>query len=208
MNKKLILILFVLILLPLCFARDLGDCEEDAVISFSWDATDADGNSVTRTTDGTITVYRSDYVPVTLGITDNEDTPYVGINECIIDTSVDGNCLPYYSYTVYINGTVIGGRTINSALATLTIKNTIDSNGTFGNEALKALIDNASVDANTAAAAVINETYGLAATKTAVDDVNSTVKIIAAHFADANDINTIAGKINDLWLGSGAGGFP
>lgn len=102
----------------------LGDFSEDQEVVFYWNTNDGDGASITRATDGTIKVRRDDGTDCTgSSVTDNEDTPDTGIHECKIDTTDSANFAVGYDYTVWLDGAVIDGQTVNAALACFSIEN-------------------------------------------------------------------------------------
>ena len=102
----------------------LGDFVEDAEVVFYWNTNDSDGASITRATDGTVKVRRDDGTDCTgTSVTDNEDTPDTGIHECKIDTSDSANFAVAYDYTVWLDGAVIDGATVNAALAHFSVEN-------------------------------------------------------------------------------------
>jgi hypothetical protein len=67
----------------------LGDFKEDTTLYFCWDTNDKSGTSITRSTNGTIQVYKDDGTSEsTAGITDTEDfDSLTGIHNCKIDLS-------------------------------------------------------------------------------------------------------------------------
>ena len=102
----------------------LGDIKVDATLTHWWNTNDADGASITRATNGTIKVDRDDGTDCTAGvITDTEDDPDTGIHRIVIDTSGHAACIAAHDYTVWVDGAVIDGETVNAALCTFSIEN-------------------------------------------------------------------------------------
>lgn len=108
--------------------RYLGDFAEDATVRFLWSTNDAGGASITRATNGTVSVYKDNGVSQsTAGVTDTEDfDSLTGIHSCVIDTSAD----PFYAtgadYVVVLSGATIDGQTVNAVLAQFSIENRYD----------------------------------------------------------------------------------
>lgn len=104
---------------------NLGNLKENATASFGWDTGDVDGASITRATDGTVTVWKDgdSTAASTTGVTDNEDEGgNTGLHTCVIDTS-DAFYTTGHDYQVVLLGAVIDGRTVNAALAEFSIEN-------------------------------------------------------------------------------------
>jgi len=124
----------------------LGDIAEDATISFCWSTFDKNGASVTRSTDGTIKIRRhDDGTAITAGITDTEDTPDTGLHECIIDTSAHASYTAGDDYTVWLDGAVIDGETVNAVLAVFSIENRSQALATVCTETRLAELDAANL---------------------------------------------------------------
>ena len=70
----------------------LGDFPTSAMIDFNWSSNSAAGASITRATNGTVSVYKANgTTQSTTGVTDTEDfDSLTGIHHCRIDTSSDG----------------------------------------------------------------------------------------------------------------------
>jgi len=104
---------------------DLGDRTEDSIIYFMWSTNAADGSSITRATDGTISVYKNDNLTQSVaGIIDTEDFDSVtGIHMCKIDTSADAFYASAEDYTVVLSGATIDGKSVNAVLAVFSIEN-------------------------------------------------------------------------------------
>lgn len=103
----------------------LGDVVEDAVIDFKWGTNDASGASITRATDGTVSVYKgNNTTQSTAGVTDTEDFDGItGVHNARIDTSADAFYEPGYDYAVVLSGATIDGETVNAPLAHFSIEN-------------------------------------------------------------------------------------
>lgn len=125
----------------------LGDFVEDATVRFLWPTNDGNGGSITRATDGTIKVRRASTGADVTGtsVTDNEDTPAVGIHECKVDTSDGAGYVTGEDYEVWLDGAVINGQTVNTVLAHFSIEN----------RTVSALNNLSSAQAATAAAAAL-----------------------------------------------------
>jgi len=103
---------------------DLGDRKADSTINFKWSTNGADGASITRATDGTISVYKNDgTTQSTEGITDTEDfDSLTGVHHCkIVLTNV------FYvagaDYSVVLSAATIDEKVVNTVLATFSIEN-------------------------------------------------------------------------------------
>ena len=102
----------------------LGDLAEDSSVAFYWGTYDASGASITRATDGTIKVVRGDGVDCTgTSVTDTEDNLDVGVHKCVVDTNDGANYAPGYDYTVWLDGAVVDGQTVNAPLRQFSIEN-------------------------------------------------------------------------------------
>lgn len=103
----------------------LGDFAEDATVHVPWASFGADGASITRATNGTISVYKGNgTTQTTAGITDTEDfDSLTGIHWVTIDTSADAFYATGQNYSVVLSGATIDGETVNAVLATFSIEN-------------------------------------------------------------------------------------
>lgn len=105
----------------------LGDFQAGELIIGSWESRADAGGSATRTTDGTLSVYKDlGDTQTTTGVTDAEDDDSLtGFHRYSIDTSAD---FAFYSlggtFTIVIVGAVVDGDTLNIPLATFTIEKT------------------------------------------------------------------------------------
>lgn len=108
---------------------DLGDRTEDSLLYFMWSTNAADGSSITRATNGTISVYKNDDLTQSVvGITDTEDfDSLTGIHLCKIDTSAAAFYAAAEDYTVVLSGATIDGKSVNAVLAVFSIENRFPS---------------------------------------------------------------------------------
>lgn len=111
----------------------LGDYRKGQIIDFIWGTNDSSGKSVTRSTDGTVSVYTGNSATQsTDGVTDTEDfDSTTGIHHCRIDTSYYDSG---YDYNVVLTGAVIDSQTVNAPIAHFSIDNrsTIATNQNTG----------------------------------------------------------------------------
>src|SRR3990167_1698028 len=104
----------------------LGDFAVGGTVRFMWSSNDSAGASITRATNGTVSVYKNLGVTQSpSGVTDTEDFGSLpGIHACAIDTSADGT---FYStgadFTVVLSAATIDGKTVNAVLAEFSIEN-------------------------------------------------------------------------------------
>lgn len=103
----------------------LGDYNEDDTVYFLWSSNDLAGASITRATDGTISVYKDNgTTQSTAGITDTEDfDSLTGIHACTIDLSADAFYATGADYAVVLSAATIDGQTVNAVLAHFSIEN-------------------------------------------------------------------------------------
>jgi hypothetical protein len=106
----------------------LGDYKEDETVYFLWSTNDRSGASITRSTDGTVQVYKDNGVAQSVaGVTDTEDfDSLTGIHACTIDLSADAFYAAGADYAVVLAGAVIDGETVNAVLAHFSIENRFD----------------------------------------------------------------------------------
>lgn len=112
----------------------LGDYAEDGTLHFIWSSNDAVGASITRATDGTVSVYKDNGVTQSVaGITDTEDfDSLTGIHACTIDLSADAFYATGSNYSVVLSASTIDGQTVNAVLANFSIENRFDQIGAGG----------------------------------------------------------------------------
>jgi len=104
----------------------LGNYAEDATVYFIWSTNASDGSSITRSTNGTVSVYKNNGVTQSVaGITDTEDFDgLTGIHACTIDTSLDAFYATGSDYAVVLSAATIDGiASINAVLAHFSIVN-------------------------------------------------------------------------------------
>lgn len=102
-----------------------GDFAEDATVHIPWNSNDAGGASITRATNGTISVYKDNSATQsTAGITDTEDfDSLTGVHMVTIDTSADAFYATGSNYSVVLSGATIDGETVNACIGTFSIEN-------------------------------------------------------------------------------------
>ena len=104
----------------------LGDFAEDDTVHFHWNTFDSNdpSASVTRATDGTISVYKDGgTTQSTAGVTDTEDfDSLTGVHYCAIDTSSDAFYATGSEYSVVLSGASIDGGTVNAVIAQFSIE--------------------------------------------------------------------------------------
>jgi hypothetical protein len=102
----------------------LGNYAEDATVDFMWSTNAADGSSITRSTNGTISVYKANgTTQSTAGVTDTEDfDSLTGIHHCRIVTT-DAFYAPGNDYMVVLSGATIDTKSVNAVLALFSIQN-------------------------------------------------------------------------------------
>ncbi len=129
----------------------LGNFKDDSTVYFCWSSNDKSGGSITRATNGTISVYKDDGVTQsTVGITDTEDfDSLTGVHNCKI-VLTDAFYATGHDYSVILAGATIGGETVNAVLATFSIENRF-AGSTLFEKAAKMLINKAVQDKSTGA---------------------------------------------------------
>lgn len=102
----------------------LGDYAEDETVYFMWSSNDAGGGSVTRATNGTISVYKDNSTTqTTTGVTDTEDfDSLTGIHHVAIVTT-DAFYTTATDFMVVLSAATIDGETVNAVLAHFSIQN-------------------------------------------------------------------------------------
>lgn len=104
----------------------LGDFNAGDTVRFMWNTNDSNGASITRSTNGTISVYQNGNITqTTTGVTDTEDFDgLTGVHYCAVDTSQDGT---FYAagrdFAVVLSAATIDTRTVNAVLAHFSIRN-------------------------------------------------------------------------------------
>ena len=102
----------------------LGDFILGQTVDFIWNTAGADGASITRATDGTISVYKgNNTTQTTTGVTDTEDfDSLTGVHHCRIVTT-DSFYVARENYMVVLSAATIDGQTINACIASFSIEN-------------------------------------------------------------------------------------
>ena len=104
----------------------LGNYAVGATIDFLWSSNDGSGASITRGTNGTISVYKGNgTTQSTAGVTDDEDfDSLTGIHHVRITTGSDGS---FYAggndFAVVLSGATIDGKAVNAVLAHFSLQN-------------------------------------------------------------------------------------
>lgn len=103
----------------------LGDYKEDDTVYFLWSTNGSDGESITRSTNGTVSVYKDNGTSqTTTGVTDTEDfDSLTGIHACTIDLSADAFYAVGADYAVVLSAATIDSQTVNAVLAHFSIEN-------------------------------------------------------------------------------------
>lgn len=106
----------------------LGDFLPGQTIDFWWSTNDTDGASITRGTNGTISVYKGNNdTQTTTGVTDGEDSDTLtGVHRTRI-VLTDSFYVARENYSVILSGAAIDSLTVNAVLANFSIMNRADS---------------------------------------------------------------------------------
>ena len=106
----------------------LGDIQEDATVHFMWSTNDGSGASITRATNGTVSVYKDNGdTQSAAGVTDTEDfDSLTGVHVCTIVTT-DAFYAKAANYSVVLSAATIDGQVVNAVLAHFSIENRSDS---------------------------------------------------------------------------------
>ena len=107
----------------------IGDWLEDSIHYFTWNTSATTGASITRTVNGTVSVYKDDGIAQSVvGVTDTEDFDgLTGVHCCKIDTSADAFYATGHDYSVVLSAATIDGQTVNTAIAHFSIENRVAS---------------------------------------------------------------------------------
>lgn len=102
----------------------LGDFRRSQTVRFQWNSFNSSGASVTRATNGTISVYKDGgTTQTTTGVTDTEDfDTLTGVHDVAIATT-DAFYVPGSDYTVVLSAATIDSQTVNAVLAHFSIEN-------------------------------------------------------------------------------------
>lgn len=104
----------------------IGDFRIGKVVRKMWSSNAIAGESITRATNGTVSVYKDGgTTQSTTGVTDTEDfDSLTGVHLVAVDTSSDGT---FYSsgsdFEVVLSAATIDGKTINAALFSFSLEN-------------------------------------------------------------------------------------
>jgi hypothetical protein len=100
----------------------LGDFAPGESVRFAWNSAGADGASITRATNGTVSVYKDGgTTQSTAGVTDTEDfDSLTGVHFCTIATT-DSFYTAGGEFAVVLSAATIDSKTVNSCLATFSI---------------------------------------------------------------------------------------
>lgn len=168
-----------------------GDLVPGQVLYHKWSTNGANGASITRATNGTVSVYKTDSLTQSVaGITDTEDfDALTGIHHLTIDTAADGT---FYSagadYDVVLSGAVIDGQTVNAALCSFSIANRSALRPTVAGRTLdvsatgEAGLDLANVSDPTNTSL---KPFGVLASSTAAAITNTSITLAAGHGVSA-----------------------
>ncbi|MCC7202437.1 MAG: hypothetical protein IT393_07250 [Nitrospirae bacterium] len=135
----------------------LGDFPVNGKVSFLWNTNGQDGASITRSTDGTLKIFKSNATASTWaterntlnGVTQLEDFDSTGIHSVYIDLSNNDDAGFYAAgneYQVAITGATIDTKSVNSVIASFSIERSggalaILKDSTYGLSALETLVD-------------------------------------------------------------------
>jgi len=102
----------------------LGDFEEDSTLHMAWSTFNSSGASITRGTNGTISVYKDGgLTQSTAGVTDTEDFDgLTGVHMVTIDLSADVFYATGSNYMIVLAAAVIDGETVNNILGHFSIE--------------------------------------------------------------------------------------
>ncbi len=163
-----------------------GDFAPGATVRDLWNSSDSNGASVTRSTNGTISVYKDGgTTQSTAGVTDTEDfDSLTGVHLVEIDTSADGT---FYSagsdFIVVLSAATIDTRTVNAALFSFSLNN---------RTALRSTIAGRTLDVSAGGEAGV-DWANVGSPTTTVGLSGTTVKTATDVEADTADIQTRLG---------------
>lgn len=108
----------------------LGDFPEDQAIYYLWNSCDSDGASITRATDGTISIYKDnsdaltyDTTQVTHDVTDTEDFDSLTGVHMIVVGGTNSWFETGHDYVAVLSAATIDGQTVNAALFSWSYEN-------------------------------------------------------------------------------------
>lgn len=174
----------------------LGDHRTGKTIRKMWNSNAVAGESITRATNGTVSVYKDgNTTQSTSGVTDTEDfDSLTGVHLIAIDTSADGT---FYSagsdFEVVLSGANIDGKSINATLFSFSLEN---------RSPLMPTTDGRKLDVSSTGEAGV-DWANVGSPTTTLDLSGTTIK-------DANDVPTATENADallarDIGSGSGAG---
>jgi hypothetical protein len=104
--------------------QHLGDFPVNGMVDFKWSTNDANGASITRGTNGTLSVYLGNSATqLTTGVTDTEDfDSLTGVHHCRIDLSSSGTYAAGSECQVVLSASTIDGQTVNAVVASFSIE--------------------------------------------------------------------------------------
>ena len=117
----------VLVATPAWAGTYLGDFPEDYTkVECYWNSNAASGASITRGTNGTISVYKDGgTTQSTAGVTDTEDfDSLTGVHKVLIDTSADAFYAAGSEYAIVLSAASIDSLTVNAVLCQFSIERT------------------------------------------------------------------------------------
>lgn len=177
----------------------LGDYASGETVHFMWSTNAADGSSVTRATNGTISVYKDDNTTqTTTGVADTEDfDALTGVHHCKIATS-DGFYTTATDYTVVLSAATIDGKVVNAVLAHFSIQNRYmrgtDSANTTTPPTAAAIADQVWDEALAGHA-----TAGSTGEALAAADLSGVVDVAVAEVATGAEPTTVGGLLRMLY---------
>ena len=191
----------------------LGDFAEDTVVDFMWSTNGVDGASITRSTNGTVSVYKGNSATQsTAGVTDTEDfDSLTGVHHCRIDTSADAFYVTGGEYTVVLSGATVDTKSVNAVLAHFSIERSggalaLLKSATFGLSAIETLVDDLEGRLTAARAGYLdNLSGGAVALQGSVDDLEGRLTAARAGYLDnlsggavatAANLATVAGYLD------------
>ena len=136
----------------------IGDFPEDQAVYYYWNTNDGSGASITRATDGTISIYKDDgTTEVTTGVTDTEDFDTLTGVHCVKIVTTDAWYTAGNDYFIVLDTATIDGETVNFALAQFSIEN---RHTAAGSTPPTAAAIRAEIDSNSTQLAAIVEDTG------------------------------------------------
>ena len=172
---------------------ELGNIAEDATIDFKWNSNDGSGASITRATNGTISVYKgNNTVQSTAGVTDTEDfDSTTGVHHVRIDTSADAFYAVGNDYQVVLTGATIDGQTVNAVIARFSIENRRDESAI---DRILLAVPNVAAGSNGGLPTVdaSNRIAGIQGTKNNFDALNDVSQAaVASEISDALTVDML-----------------